>query len=142
MKLNVVNSPKLLELKKRRRRIFSNKILLGLLGLGIIFVGLIYLSRLSVLNIQEVEVTGNKIIDIDVIQSVAEQEISGHYLWFVPKTNILFYPKNKIKKELSNQIKKLKDVNLSIKNNQILEVSVTERIALYTWCRDTIYFVV
>ena len=50
----------------------------------------------------------------------------------------MFYPKNSIKKELRNEFKRLKNINLFIKDKRILEVSVTEREALYTWCGENL----
>ena len=137
-KRNVLNSPRLLELKKNRRRVFLNKILLSLFALLVVSIGFIYISRISSLNISSVEIIGNKVIDTETIKETVEKEITGNYLWFFPKTNILFYPKNKIKRELNNQFKRLKEINLSIKDRRALEVSVTERVALYTWCGENL----
>jgi hypothetical protein len=141
-KRNVLNSPRLLELKKHRRRIFINKILLSAFAIILIFVYLVYISRIPSLNINEVEVV-SRVADVEMIRTVVEKEITGNYLWFFPKTNILFYPKNIIQEELHNKFKKLKDINFSFKSNsvkdsirngKILVVSTTERTALYTWC--------
>ena len=133
-KRNILNSSGLLELKKRRQRVLLNKILIFLLGLTAIFISSAYISRLDSLNIKEIEIVGNKIVETEILKAVIEQQITGKYLWIFPKTNILFYPKNTIKSEIQNKFKRLKDIRLSIKDNKILEVSVSERIALYTWC--------
>ncbi len=57
-------------------------------------------------------------------------------------------PKNQILEVLQDNFKILKDINISIKNTNTLEVSLTERKALYTWCgasptspSDNCYFV-
>lgn len=136
-KRNVLNSPRLLELKKKRHRVFLSKILLFLFVFVIIFISLVYLSRISALNINAIEITGNKAVDTEMIKVSVEKEITGNYLWFFPKTNILFYPQNSIKNKLLNEFKRLQDIKFSIKDRKILEVSVSERIASYTWCGDT-----
>lgn len=141
-KRNILNSPKLLELKKKRQKNFLVKILLSIFALSLIFVCLAYLSRISALNIGEIKVTSNKAVDTDMIKMAVEKKIAGNYLWFFPKTNILFYPKNSIKRDLFNQFKRLNNIALSIKNNKLLEISLTERTALYTWCGNTIDLVV
>lgn len=133
---DVLNSPRLSELKRRRRKVFFNKVLLSLFSLVVIFVVLAYLSRLHSLNIQKVKVIGNKVVDTEMIQLAAGKEISGKYLWLFPKTNILFYPKNHIKSALSQDFKRLKDITLSVTNEQVLEVSVSEREAKYIWCGE------
>jgi len=137
-KRNVLNSPRLLKLKKGRRRVILVKILLSVFALLVIFAGLVYISRVPFFNIKGVEITGNKAVDAENIKISIEKEIAGNYLKLFPKTNILFYPKNNIKKELFNQFKKLKDINFSIKDNKILEVSVTEREAKYLWCGENL----
>ena len=79
MKRNVLNSPHLFELKKGRRRIFLNKLLLFLFALLVILAGLAYFSRVSGLNIKAVEITGNKVTDAETIKIAVEKEIMGNY---------------------------------------------------------------
>jgi len=134
MKRNVLNSPRLLELKKRRRKAFLNKILISGFGLLVIFILLAYLSRLNSLNIAEVQIVGNKIVDTEAIRTIVDEQITGKYLWLFPKTNILFYPENNIKNELQNKFKRLKEVSLSIESNKVLLVSLVEQEAKYIWC--------
>lgn len=133
-KRNILNSPSLLELKKRRHKSLLNKFLILLFGLAVIFISLSYISRLDNLNIKEIEIVGNKITETEILKTAIEQQIAGKYWWFFPKTNILYYPQNTIKNELQNKFKRLKDINLSIKDNKILEIVLTERVAKYTWC--------
>ena len=136
-KRNVLNSPRLLKLKRKKRNVFIRKILILIFGFLIIVVILSYISRVKRLNISEMEITGNNIVDMQLLKTAVENKIIGNYLWIFPKTNILFYPKNKIKNELSNQFKRLKDITLNIKNRRILEIAVTERSGKYIWCGET-----
>ena len=136
MKRNVLNSPGLLKLKRHKRRIVWNKIFLSFIALSVIFASLSYLSRLERINIKEVEISAQKTIDTEAIQKIIESQLGEKYLWLFPKTNIFFYPKNTIKNELQNEFKKLKDISFSIKNNQVLLVSLTDREAKYTWCGE------
>lgn len=138
MKKNVLNSPRLSELKKRRRRAFLNKALLGLFVLSVGVALAAYLSRLSGLNIQTVQAEGNNIVDSKNIAGLAESEISGKYLWLFPKSNILFYPKGAVKEALASEYPRLKDIGLSVRNDGVLVISVTEREPLYTWCGESI----
>jgi len=137
MKRNIFNSPRLLQLRKHRQKIFQNRIFLRFAMFLIIFIGLAFLSRLPGFNIRDVEVVGNKVIDSKTIEAIAGEEIDGNYLWFFPKTNILFFPKNNIIETLNNRIARLSGINLTIKDNKILEISVTEREAKYLWCGAT-----
>lgn len=133
-KRNILNSPRLLELKRKKRNIFIRKISIFLFGFLLLVIALSYISRIEKLNVNEVEIKGNKIIETEAIKSAVQTEIAGRYVWLFPKTNIFLYPKNKIKLDLSNQFKRLKDINLSIENQKTLVISVTERIPKYTWC--------
>ena len=133
-KRNVLNSPRLLRLKKKKRRVFLNKILLAILGFLAIFFLLAYLSRNQGLNISSVEITGNVITDTSAIRDIVEQNISGKYLWLFPKTNILFYPKGAIRKDLSDNFKRLEDITFFVQDRKILKVSLSERKGLYIWC--------
>jgi len=137
-KRNVLNSPRLLELKKNRRKVFFRKTLFLAVIILIIFFGLAYLSHLDSLNITEVEVGGNRVIDTEALKTTVNQQIARKYLWLFPKTNILIYPQNAIKNELRDKFKRVKDVSLSIKDGKILAISLIEREAKYTWCGITI----
>lgn len=134
MKRNILNSPRLLELKKHRRKIFFGKVALYIFSFLALFAGLAYLSRIPALNIASIEIKNNQSVDEDMIKETVQAGLAGNYLWVFPKTNIFFYPKNRIKKELQDKFKRIKDVEFSIKDKQNLEVAITERIALYTWC--------
>ncbi|OGI57013.1 hypothetical protein A3B85_02670 [Candidatus Nomurabacteria bacterium RIFCSPHIGHO2_02_FULL_37_13] len=138
MKRDILNSPRLLELKREKRRIFLNKILLLGFGLLMVLVGLVYISRIDKLNISEIEIVGNNITDTQIIKESVKKEIIENYFLGIPKTNIFFYPQNSIKNKLQDKFKRLKDISFSIKNNKILEVSLTERVAKYTWCRTNL----
>lgn len=134
MKRNVLNSPRLSELKRRRQRAFFNKLTIYVGAIVVAVALLTYLSRLSGINIQSIEVGGNKIVDAEKIKSVIVAEISGYYLWLFPKTNALFYPKTAIKESLAQAFLRLREINLIIKNNEALVVSLVEREPLFTWC--------
>ncbi|MDP9249587.1 MAG: hypothetical protein M3M85_03730 [bacterium] len=137
MKRNVLSSPRLSELKKRRRRVFFNKALVYFVIFFVVLTLAAFLSRLSGLNIATIQTEGNIIVDTESIRAVAERETSGKYLWLFPKTNILFYPKSKIKDALGAEYPRLGQIDLSVKNDRVLSVSVTEREPLYTWCGET-----
>ncbi len=134
MKHDVSTTPRLQELKKSRRRNLRNKLIFFGVGVLAIFIALGFLSRISALNIKNVAVTGNAVIDSEDIQKVADEAMSGHYFWLIPKTNIFFYPKNKIKENLTTEFKRMKDLSLGIGKNGILEIKLAERTGIYIWC--------
>lgn len=137
MKRNVLNSPGLLEFKKRRHKVFLKKILLLLFGILAFFSLLAFLSRLDNFNINSVKILGNNVLETEAIEKLVNEQMSGYYLWFFPKTNFILYPQDTLVKELKNKFKRIKDISINDKNIKTLEVSLTEREAKYTWCGDS-----
>lgn len=134
MKRDILTSPRLIEIKKRKRKVLLNKLIFFSISFFIILIILSFVSRLARLNINEIEVTGNKIIETEQIKTEVSDVISKKYLWFFPKTNVFFYPKENLNNVLSEKFKRLKDINFSIENNRTLAISLDERKAMYTWC--------
>lgn len=134
MKRDVLNSPRLLELKKRRRRAVLSKIFIVLLGFLAVFSLLVFLARLDSLNISKIEILSSEMTNTEAVKKAVEEQIAGNYFWFFPKTNFIIYPQHKIETELKNKFKGIKDVFINDRNIKILEVSFNERIAKYTWC--------
>ncbi len=137
-KRNVLNSPRLSELKRKRRNKMIKKAVFFFIIFAIVIGILSYISSVRRLNIVGVEISGNNIVDTDVIRTAVDDELAGKYLWLFPKTNILIYPKNGVKNELADKFKRLKDINLSITNRNILSINLTERSGKYIWCGETL----
>lgn len=134
LKRNVLSSPRLTELKKKKRRGFLRRVLIITLGFIVVFGILSYVSRNAKININTIEISGNKIIDTGLIKNIVDEQLTGYYLKIFPKTNFIFYPKTLISNELGIKLKRLKNISLSLKDVNTLLVSVSERTALYTWC--------
>lgn len=134
MKRDILYSPRIKEIQKKRQKIFLRKLLLSCIGLVVLFFIFTYVSGLAKLNISGIEVAGNKITDTELVQNAVREELAGKYFWLIPKTNIFFYPKNKIKAKLAENFKRLDNISLSMKGENVLEVSTSERKAEYVWC--------
>ncbi|MBI3888590.1 hypothetical protein HY311_02250 [Candidatus Nomurabacteria bacterium] len=134
MKRDVLNSPRLTELKKRRQKAILNKILISFACLAVIFFFLVYLSRLSSLQVGGIEVSGNKVVDTQSITDTVQKEIAGKYLWLFPKSDILIYPEGNIKNNLQNKFTRLKNISLFVGNDKVLKITVDERTPSYIWC--------
>ena len=135
MRKNVVlNSPRLLELKRKKHKSARKKMTIFLIILFLIFLGLSFASRIPAFNINNVSVSGNRIVESKDIENIIKSEISGHYLWLFPKTNFLIYPKHQILNELNNKFKRLKSISIGVDNFKSLNVSVSEYEGKYLWC--------
>ncbi len=135
---NILNSPRLDELKRKRQRVFRNKMLLFGFGILIILFGLSFASRISNINISEVNISGTKIVDAESIKSIVKKDLEGHYFWLFPKTNFLIYPKEKIKRDLASNFKRLKSISLELNDIKTLNVKVVEHEGKYLWCGDVL----
>jgi len=137
-KRDVLNSPNLEKLKKKQRQAFRNKILLYLFAIILLFVGLSFLSRWEKINIRGVEISGNNIIESGVVKEVVNKELSGKYLFFLPKTNFIFYPKGGVAETLGREFKIFTNISVKLESKGMLKISVEEREATYTWCGDAL----
>jgi hypothetical protein len=131
---SVLNSPRLLELKRKKNKILRKKILIYLCIFVAIIIGLSFLSKWQKLNIIDIQISGNKVIETNLIEEIAKEKIAGDYLYFFPKTNFLLYPRAQIEESLALKFKRLTDISVKVINPQKLEISVSERIPLYTYC--------
>ena len=137
-KRNVLNSPHLEELKRRRRKALLARLGLLLGAFAVLAVAGACFSRLDGLNIKEVKVEGNKVLDESALRETVEDELYGKYAFLFPKTNVLIYPEKKIKEVLAKKFPRLATVELDAKDRHNLFVKVSEREAKYMWCGDNI----
>jgi len=131
---SVLNSPRFLSLKKKKRQILRKKIFFLIFLFFLIFIGSSFLAKWEKLNINNIQITGNKVIETKMIEEAVKEKIAGNYLWVFPKTNFIIYPQHAIEIDLKNKFKRIRDVFINDKNIKNLEVFVVERTALYTYC--------
>ena len=131
---SVLNSPRLLQFKKGMRKALLKKILFLIFLFILLLVGLSFLSKWEKLNINNIQISGNKVVETKIIEEIVKEKISGYYFWFFPKTNFLIYPRGEIEKELADKFKRIKDISINVKNLQTLDIFINERTALYTYC--------
>ena len=130
----VLNSPRLSELKKQRQQKKMLRRSLILILLLILCAALVVLARNEKVNINSVKVMGNKVVDPEAVRGVAERELEGFYFWLLPKTNFLIYPQSSIERALAAEFPRFKTVSIGIRKPQTLEIQLLEREPRYTWC--------
>ena len=134
----VLNSPRLMELRRKKHKTARKKTIIFLIIIFIIVVAISFASRITAFNIDKIVISGNKIIETKDIESIVKNEIAGDYLWIFPKTNFLIYPKHQILNELNSKYKRLKSISINVDKFKTLEVSVSEYEGKYLWCGATI----
>ncbi len=136
IKKSILYSPRIREIKKKKNRVVRRKILIYI----ILFIATLILVGFSLkwqkINIQQITISGNKVIDTELIKNIVAENLVDNYFYILPKTNSLFYPKDKIMLDLSSKYKRLKDITLNVDKLENLNVKVNERTAYFTWCGE------
>lgn len=134
MKQSFLNSPRLSQLYKKKQKKVKKKVIIFLIIFFVLILSISFALRIPAFNINNLIISGNKVIETKVIEDIVKNEISGHYLWLFPKTNFLIYPKYKIKKELNSKFKRFENLSIKVKDFKSLEVNVSEYEGKYLWC--------
>ena len=125
-----------LKARRRRRRVV---LLVVACFLFILLVGgLVGLSWLPMFRIHTVEVTGASSVGSSVIESMVEERLLGTYWGVFPRSNIFFYPKSTIEKELLASFPVFNSVEVRRSNLETINVTVVERTTTALWCGESV----
>lgn len=139
-KKSILETPRLKELKKKKRKKIYKKIVIFAVFFLVFLTGLVFLSHWKEIKIQDIQVEGNKIVESKDVKNVVDSYIQGKYLGLFPKNNSFIYPEKKIKKDLEEKYRRLKNVNIEVDANDLktLWISVSEYDGEYMWCGEQI----
>ncbi|MBP9711437.1 MAG: hypothetical protein KBD55_00155 [Candidatus Pacebacteria bacterium] len=137
-KRDVLSSPRLRELKKQRRKNLRNKIILYSVFFAIGLICLTLIARIPSLRIENINISGNKVIEVESVRSRVAQDISGYYFWLFPKNNFLLYPENTVLANLTTEFRRIKDVSFEMDGHKTLNINFSEREGKYLWCGNEI----
>lgn len=122
------------EFSRRKTKSLVIKSTIGFLALVLITVLLSWGSRNEKFLIKGVKVEGNETISAEEVLKIAENKISGKYLFLFPKNNFFIYPGGAIAGEILDNMKKVKTVETKVAGDNVLLVKVYERKPSYIWC--------
>lgn len=125
-------------LRERRRKIFIGKIVLILSGVGVLWCLVFWLTGLSVITINAVSVGGAVSVSPLAVASSTRNFLTGRYLFTVPRSNILFYPKESIAENIFKSYPRVKGVEVGFKNFHTINVAITERETAALWCHSPV----
>ncbi len=134
MQKKVLNSPRLAGLKEKRQQVRRKKYIYFFFLIVLVLIIFSFLLRWDKLNIQSIEISGTKVLAKSLIENNIKKNLSGNYLFFIPRTNFLFYPKNNIETELKSEFSRVKKVNLNNRSLNTLKVEIQEYEGKYLWC--------
>lgn len=133
---SVSSSSRLREIKKKKLLNLRNNFFACFLGVTVLLGGLAYFSRLPKVNIQNIEIVGNKVIDKEPVENLVKDILKDKYLWLFPKTNIMIYPREEIENNINHYFSRAKDINFNLKELNTLEISFNEREPESLWCGE------
>lgn len=122
------------KLRKRRRKVFAIKFIMVLFLLIAVAFFLSWMSKISTIQINEIEVSGNVMISKNEIMDFVKKETSDKYLMLFSKNNIFLFPKKVIKEKILNDFKKVESVEINSKWLNTVEVHLVERKPDFIWC--------
>lgn len=123
---------------RRRREQLIRQSIVASVSLLIIFGSLVLIARLSIFQIQSVQIQGNSVTASSDIEAQIAKLNAGNYLWVFPKTNVLLYPKQAILTTLKKQWFRIETASAELagqwRGEAQLRVHIGERTPMYVWC--------
>ncbi len=119
-----LQSAKYLEKKRKKKLVVVSLSVCTFILL--IFVSVLTL-RSSFLQISDIQVNGVDEINSENLVAQAGSLIDGEYLKILQRSNILFYPKDKIEKSLAESNKYIESLDIELDGLDTLEITITER---------------
>ena len=120
---------------KKRKKARSMKLVFLLILFVCFLIGLIFIIRTPTFTISEIQVKDLQSANTQDIVNEIDSKIGGSYALVLPKKNIFFYPKNKIRNDLLNKFSTFGDVQLKIIDTNKLEVTIIEKSATAVSCK-------
>ncbi|MBU4536871.1 hypothetical protein KJ603_02420 [Patescibacteria group bacterium] len=124
------------EIAKKHKRIFWAKFILFWILLFTLAFLFSYLLKLEKINISNININGNKVILEEDVLEIVNKNLEGDYLRVFPKSNIFIYPKSKIKKELSDSFLRIKELIITFKDLQSIDINIVERTPFALYCEN------
>lgn len=123
------------KLARRRKKRFISRLIIYCIFFISLIPGFYFLSSADFISINKIQVSGTETLNEKEIEAFLGQKISGRYLKIFSKSNIFFYPKKEITKELPERYKKILKTEVGIEDFDSLLVKIEERRPFGLWCR-------
>jgi hypothetical protein len=98
-----------------------------LVFVGLLLVGVRYLSHIEWWTVQTVSVSGTELIEPDGVRQTASELLRGHYGGIIARSNALVYPQNQIADELRHTYPRIGKVSVQLTDLNTLSVRIEER---------------
>lgn len=120
--------------KKRKRERRVRLALIAVAGLLVSGGVLSWVAHMGQVRIASIGVTGNDIVESEIIRSTAQAALAGNYAFIFPKDNTFLYPKDDILAALLASFPRIKNIKIDRDGLTKLSISVDERDPAAMWC--------
>ena len=96
--------------------------------------GIIGLLHVQAIRVSTITIQGAETVSSTTLQTFAAGEITGSYFHLVPKNNILFYPKEKMQKDILAAFPALQTTVIHASSFSSISISVSEHQPMALWC--------
>lgn len=130
-RVRTLKSAKYLE-KRKKKLIVRIYIYVSIFIL--IFLMIYGALRIPFFQIRTVVVQGAETLNQLQIENTAKGLLSGNYLYLVPRSNFLFYPKSTILETIGSSYKKIENIKAEVKGTSVLSIEIVEKKADVVVC--------
>lgn len=133
-KSSIVTSPRIEEIKRKKKRRIRFAIIFYCVSFLIIFFGLAFASRIPKIKINNIEVNGTHIIDSTQVTENIQNHINGRYIYLFDRNNTFIYPKASIERDLMRNFPRIDKLSVSLRGLHTIVLDITERTGAYLYC--------
>ena len=120
--------------KERRNHQLKTKIIFCIIIVFFVLGGISWLAHNEKILINNIQIEETQSIDTEEITRLVEEHLSGHHLWLFPKKNIFIFSKNKLKTDILDKYKQIKNITVKRDGFNTIKITVLERKPFALWC--------
>lgn len=124
------------EFHEKKRRVTQRRRIFWGVGILILLIIFIMVSRLEKLRVSNVVVIGAIVTGEEIVSNTVLELIDGYYLFLIPRDNIFLYPRRKVERALGELFPRFSSIEISFKDLKSLSVEVVEREPFALYCAD------
>lgn len=131
---DILTSPRMEVIKRKHRRRRTRIFILFSILLIIMVGASAYFSGNPKVTINNIKVSGTRIINVSDVEWSVKDMISGKYLYLFSRANVLIYPKGQIYKKLLVDFPRIDEISISQEGWNTLSIDIVERSGSYLYC--------
>lgn len=120
--------------QKRRMVVLKRRLAIAGSAFAVIIAALAFLSRLPGMRIQEIAVSGERLVPESSVAAFADEAMSGAHALLFSRRNALIYPKRSMEAGLMAAFPRIETVSADVADDRTLIIAIDERESSYIWC--------